>query len=307
MLYHYTNENGLYGILNSKSLWLVSSMEMSDISDRFYGNLFATIALLKCDNEEVTLLRDNLTEKDILDVNMKALQTSFYSASFCKRNNNEYLWENYAGSNSGFCIEFNDNVLNEFINKIILENYEPLYHDEEITRFENDILNPRNVFYGYPEKLFIDANNITKKIALPDQKIINYDNHSHKYYKNWLFYILLLISGIIKSDLFNREEEIRLLFQDFYSDYNIKFNFFYLLEKIRLINALEKLGLSAENNIDEKKKKLELKFGQYFSSELIPNIYLGYDCKVNIESLKELLQNNGLKNTKLIKRERGKL
>lgn len=46
-MYHYTNLDNLRQILENKSLRLVSLTEISDLSDRPYTNMFATIVLLR--------------------------------------------------------------------------------------------------------------------------------------------------------------------------------------------------------------------------------------------------------------------
>ena len=113
-MFHYTNEKGLYGLLSSKRLWLVSSGEMEDITDRFYANMFVTIALLRTDDEDVKKIRENLDAKDIIQANMEALEIPFYSASFCMDSKNECLWEKYADRRKGVCIEFNEDYFYEY-------------------------------------------------------------------------------------------------------------------------------------------------------------------------------------------------
>ena len=51
------------------------------------------------------LLRGNLTDKEIKEINTESLKVNFYSMSFCERNDNEYLWDNYTENQTGFCIE----------------------------------------------------------------------------------------------------------------------------------------------------------------------------------------------------------
>lgn len=99
---------------------------MSDISDRFYGNLFATIALLKSQDKDATLLKNKLSEGDILDTNMQSFELQFYSASFCNRNDNEYLWKNCADNNSGVSIEIDEEVLDNYFLLTIKNNHDSL-------------------------------------------------------------------------------------------------------------------------------------------------------------------------------------
>ncbi len=298
MIYHYTNEKGLLGILNSKKIWLVSSREMSDITDRFYANLFATIALLKSDDEDIMNLRDNLTVQDILDVNMKTFEVEFYSASFCNRSDNEYLWQNYADSSKGFCIEIDYDVLRKYMNDVLVKNYDKLDEYDEILESDKDILKPREVSYGYPIDTFLDVIRLTKNIFGSNEHIEN-QNIVHESYRNWLLFTLLILSGIVKGTDFKNEEEIRLLFQNRYSEEYIKEHMIYSLNKMSLSKGLEELGLLKEAEQGQK-KRFELNLVNNFNSELIPTIIVGEEYNGDFKTLKDNIIKAGLTNTKVI-------
>lgn len=47
-IYHYTDENGLFGILESKNLWLVNLEDMIDPTDRVWASV-----ILKKSNKKI--------------------------------------------------------------------------------------------------------------------------------------------------------------------------------------------------------------------------------------------------------------
>ena len=300
MIYHYTNYDGLKGILESKRLWLVSSRLMSDITDRFYGNLFAMLALLKSENKDVKFLRDNLEYEDILEVNMQTFEVEFYSASFCSRFDNDHLWDNYAALNKGFCIEIDNDCLCNYINTVIEDNLSKIDEADEITEFDKDILLPRRVEYGYPIDFFNKVIEDTKKFAMSEDDYNSSNVHKKQHFKNWLLLSLIIFAGVVKGKKFDEEEEIRLLFQNRYSDDYIEQSGIYALEKLRMAKAFELLGIDKEV---EGKNRMELKLSAVFDSNLIPNIIVGREFNGDIEELKKLIKNAGLNNTKLLNRE----
>lgn len=294
MIYHYTNEYGLKGILKSKHLWLVSSEEMNDKTDRFYGNLLSTIALFQSKDKDVKLLKDNLKPEDILNANTKSLDVKFYSASFCKKNDNDYLWNNYADSNRGICLEINDNILNNYFSKVVKEKFSNLEGDSDNITSNDTYINLRNVLYGFPIE---DFNKIVKSLKPEDYVLQN----NKDAYTNWFYSTVCILAGIVKGKNFEKECEIRLLFQDRYSyDYLEKNPLSYLFreqnEDIFLV-----LGIDTEIK-DKKKRRMELKLNDIFNSELIPKIIIG-DCYVGkISNLKKYLQTAKLTDTKIFNR-----
>lgn len=302
MIYHYTNINGLNGILESKCLWLVSSQSMSDITDRFYGNLFATVALLQSNDEDVKLLRDNLTMQDIMDINMQTFQVDFYSASFCSKSDNDYLWINYADSNKGVCLAFDDSFLRSHMNGIIADNLERIDEDDELTKSDKDLLIPRKVKYGYPIDFFIKVVKDMKKLTIGEYNSTCQDFRTKQLYKDWLLFSLIIMAGVVKDTIFREEDEIRLLFQNRYSDEYVKRSCIYALEKMRKGKIFELLGIDKEIK-DEKNRRMELNLSKAFVSALIPTIIVGDAFEENIEKLKNKIKTSGLTETKILNRK----
>ena len=284
-MFHYTNEKGLNGILKSKKLWLVSSLEMNDITDRFYANLFVTTALLKCKDEDAVLLAKELTLEDILQVNIKSLEIPFYSASFCERNDNDYLWIKYADGNKGVCIEINEDFFNEYKDKVVSENYNSL---EEDTPENEIIIKKRRVEYGCPYNIFLDVLRLTKDFCINKP-----DGYRKEGFQNWLSLTLAILSGVIKSDNYSEEEEVRFLFQDRYNDECVNQNCAYFLHKVELIKILKKLGVDKEIP-GNGKRRMELNLEEIFNENLIKSITMGDEFSGSIEDLRKTMNESGL-------------
>ena len=130
MIYHYTAFELAKKILESQKLYLGSSISMDDKVDRFYGNLYATIHLLTSNHRHYQDIRENLTTDEILKINEESLCVPFYSASFCKRQDNEYLWENYANNKNGVALGFDEELLQKNIDETLRHYYKDIDGDK---------------------------------------------------------------------------------------------------------------------------------------------------------------------------------
>lgn len=203
-MFHYTTIENSIKIFQSKKLWLVSSCEMNDVTDRFYANLFVTVAILFSNDANAMLLRKNLEAKDILRINMKTLEIPFYSASFCENNNNDYLWKNYADNNKGICIEMDEKYLLNYFDTVVKDNYEPIDENDQFK--ETSIIAKRKVEYNYPIDTFLKALEFTKQYCVSKKDINNPNEHSKICFQNWLNLTLSIFAGTIKADSFSKED-----------------------------------------------------------------------------------------------------
>lgn len=299
-MFHYTTQEGLLGILRSKKLWLVSSREMNDVTDRFYANLFVTTALFCSNDEEATLLRNNLSAEDILRINMDTLEVPFYSASFCENNSNEYLWQNYADGNKGVCIEIDDYYFNTYKDKVVKEMYESL--DAEDIPENEIIIEKREVKYNYPIEYFLDTLKLTKKCCISEKDMNAPDGYTKIDFENWLFLTLTLLAGTIKAEYFSKEDEVRLLFQNRYTDEYVNKHSMYFLVRYRLTKILKELGVDAEIS-DGGKRRMELNIDKIFNEHLIKSITIGDGFSENIQELKVQMNQAGLLKTVLQNRK----
>lgn len=291
MIYHYTTFKGLKGILSSKKIWLTYSQELNDVTDRSYAYMSVLVNLFKSDNEDVKILLSFLNKQDILDVIKELFDVPFYSASFCNRNDNNYLWVNYAEDSSGFCIKIDEEYMKDGITKILRDNYNSL-DSEDV--YENEYnLNPRKVKYELNETDLIKALSITKELSGFDFASTDKDKKVKS--KFWLKLILMVFAGIIKHTNYHDEEETRILFQNFYDEQYINKNSFYQLQIERYKYAYEKLGLIKE--IKEGKRRLELNLECFFDSKLIPEIIIGRNYNHDLKEVIDLLNSSGLSDT----------
>lgn len=293
-MFHYTTLDGLIGILDSKKLWLVSSLEMNDKADRFYANLFATTALLISDDENALLLKEKLSPEDILNINMETMDIPFYSASFCEDCNNDSLWQIYADNNHGICIEFDETVFEEYQKQIVKEKYRMLEYEDATPQ---NIISKRKVLYGYPEKDFFKVLKSTKLCCVPEDEEENIE-YKKSLFKNWFKLTLLLFAGMVKSETFSKEREIRWLFQNTYSEEYIRKNPFFEIPKYNFIEVLEKLGIDKEAP-DMKKRLMQLNIESPLKQGLIKSIIIGDDFSKSIGEIKSKIKAAKLSNVVL--------
>ena len=130
-LYHYTDANGLLGILNNNSLWATHIHFLNDIKELHSGverlNLFL--------EQEKKMVNELITDNELLDLHpaLRFLCTSYdqtindlnfllnekidiYIISFTDKKDNLRQWMSYCPPNGGYCIEFNEEVFDNMTN-----------------------------------------------------------------------------------------------------------------------------------------------------------------------------------------------
>lgn len=293
-LYHYTSFTSFEKMMKSRNLWLVASTEMADMTDRCYANLYVLTALYNIDDKDVVLLRNNLTQNDIIEVNMETFEAPFYSASFCYEKENDYLWNNYADMDKGVAICFDKEFFSKSVGEIVNKYYRTI---DEVDEAHTEIIAFRDVLYDVPNSKFLD---IVKKTK-PDPY---YLSNSPNAYKTWLLLILSTLAGIVKAKRFSSEQEARVLFVQKYSDDYIAKRPIYLMLKHSMEDALKNLGLIGKPIVTEEapKKRYELDLSTFWSEKLIPHIIIG-DSFRDVNKLKEVLNNNGLSKTQILSKK----
>lgn len=99
-------------------------------------------------------------------------------------------------------------------------------------------------------------------------------------YSNWLYLVMCILTGVVKAKK-NEREEVRLLFQNRYSEENAyKSGIYMIYQEDKCILIV--LGLDTET--DNGKRKVELKLDKAFNSTLIPSVIVGDQ----FESISEL-------------------
>ena len=296
-IFHYTDINGFKGIITSKKLQLTSCKNMNDFTDRIYGHYYVAKSLICSNNCNVKKMINNLSTEDFLLENSIVQKVEYYSSSFCGRGNNDYLWENYAKKNEGFCIVFNKDYLKEQLQKKVNDNYRNIDGDNVHPESLSPFLNFLEVKYDDNICLFEERFNFYWRAFLPEVNCPNV-----KPYRNLLHTLLLDLSGFIKDKSFSQEEEHRLIFKDTYTGEAIKENeeIYSILNNFEYKKALDILGLNELINNEKKKRMLDL--GSFFNENLIPEIIIGKDnvYKNNIGDLSLFLTRNSLNKTKIL-------
>ena len=110
LIYHYTNQSGLLGILKKKQIWASHIRFLNDTKEYFAGRFFIQriVALMKepeqADDEITSMVGKLLVDLDSFDI---------YTASFSGSDRGDCLdlWRAYARTLPGYCIGFSAELL----------------------------------------------------------------------------------------------------------------------------------------------------------------------------------------------------
>lgn len=112
-IFHYTDLNGLIGILENKGFWLSEAKFLND-SEELYNGVKLTIELI---NKLISKPR-YLIFKDVLEKTIQKLQKydfkNNYIASFSTKSDDLNQWRAYAKNGNGVCICFDTKVKTTF-------------------------------------------------------------------------------------------------------------------------------------------------------------------------------------------------
>lgn len=105
IMFHYTNDIGLKGIINSGNLWLTDMFSLNDPSELQYGySVAADILAAKAKGD--TFAEHFAAQFGINLKNAFQDQIHFFCCSFSKVGNNLGQWRAYANDGNGFAIGF---------------------------------------------------------------------------------------------------------------------------------------------------------------------------------------------------------
>lgn len=211
-LFHYTDGRGLYGILNSKTLWATNILFMNDYSEGSFGirQVAQAITALR-GNLETRLFDPEPLDRDIeeleswMESGPLALQNSGYYAC-CLTSEGDQLsqWRGYASN--GFCIEFDENALEaSLINATeIPELVKVQYRDEDEI-----------------DDLYAEVGDILYSVDYPDRADSDEDDTRYIYDNNDRISALVTAHNELmrealerKHSAFKEEKETRLLITD---------------------------------------------------------------------------------------------
>jgi hypothetical protein len=114
ILYHYTNDAGLRGILESGKLWLTDILSLNDPSELSHGlSLATTILSGKAANgpPESKLFADDFAEMMRLGKVQKS--GDYFICSFSSTGDDLGQWRAYADNGHGYALGFDANVLED--------------------------------------------------------------------------------------------------------------------------------------------------------------------------------------------------
>ena len=211
-LFHYTDANGLYGILNSNTLWATNIRFMNDYSEGSFGIRQVAHAITSLrGNLESRLFDPEPLDRDIeeleswMDSGPLSLENSgYYACCLTSKGDQLSQWRGYASN--GFCIEFDYMALEDSLDTSpeIPELVEVLYRDED--EIEDLYLEVGDILYGvdYPNKADSDEN---------DASYI-YDNDERMSALITAHNELMRQALARKHSAFSEERETRLLISD---------------------------------------------------------------------------------------------
>lgn len=105
-LYHFTNEKGLRGILESNKILFTRFQELNDEYEFSFLKTYIFELLRGMGNEK---------NKDLVDFFIRHFEsyikdTQLYTVSFCNDKTNNELWCRYAENNNGYALGFSENM-----------------------------------------------------------------------------------------------------------------------------------------------------------------------------------------------------
>jgi hypothetical protein len=137
LLYHYTTQEGLLGILKSRSIWASHIRFLNDTSEGkiFLGAFTEILEEMRKNNQKSkgeyskisTPLKIYRARADIKNL---VLSLDIYAASFTRDGDLLGQWRAYSGNAGGFSIGFSGVQLNIDGKEFILDHGNQFYHDE---------------------------------------------------------------------------------------------------------------------------------------------------------------------------------
>jgi hypothetical protein len=135
-LYHYTDGNGLLGILSSKSLWLTHIGYLNDSSEYSHAKVLlrGTLEEMAKDSDpEIVKLAKHLSFWPEPKGEIPALGASRFVASLSMQKDDLSQWRAYSTVGARYCIEFDKEALNALVRNAGLK-LEQVDYDEASVR-----------------------------------------------------------------------------------------------------------------------------------------------------------------------------
>jgi hypothetical protein len=145
-LFHYTNEAGLRGILESGTLWLSSIRAMNDPSEHLHGMGIASKAIAAAAVHPWVDGKFKLVAEILSDYRWFAEIGDYFTVSFSREEDDLSQWRAYGADGHGFTLGFSSNELNKAFNQIDIFGtpgipaFPVLYDDDLLVRVVNEII-----------------------------------------------------------------------------------------------------------------------------------------------------------------------
>ena len=105
-LYHYTNAEGMKGILETKKIWATQYQYVNDSSELVYGRQLARDIIGMDYKAYNHVIIKKMLETLLEHIDSEALQTQSFIACFCEVPDLLSQWRGYSGKGTGYAIHF---------------------------------------------------------------------------------------------------------------------------------------------------------------------------------------------------------
>lgn len=139
LLYHYTNQQGLIGILQYKLLWATHIHFLNDLKE-FWHNLEQTKLALKSRLDGSVDDYEKYKLQALLDDAASISDTQTYVTSFSARRDSLSLWRGYVGNQPGFALGFEMSALKRLAEQAEGRLESCVYADNEQSRQIDELI-----------------------------------------------------------------------------------------------------------------------------------------------------------------------
>ncbi|HET9319623.1 MAG TPA: DUF2971 domain-containing protein, partial [Bryobacteraceae bacterium] len=139
VLYHYTTQHGLLGILKADALWAAKVHFLNDSSEYAHAlNLATEILKGRIDCEKNEHQRKRL--ECLLEIIPRFTRLNVCAASFCERGDLLSQWRAYGGTDGGYSLGFSSSRLREEAMQQQFVLVKCVYDDQEQRRLVSDVI-----------------------------------------------------------------------------------------------------------------------------------------------------------------------
>lgn len=217
-IYHYTDLNGLKGIIENHSLWATNFFFLNDSEELRHG-IRAFRNALEYLSDDLNEKSINILKNEIIRFNMHRANHQ-YNISFCEEPDLLSQWRGY-GATQGVCLEFESD---ELIQSLIYGNAQVLSGPVIYTKPDSTLEAKKEIIN------FLRDEKLIKKIEVePMYEIISAIDIVHK------------LPPFLKNDRFSEEKEFRIVVQPNQPYEDVKF-------RVNAYGVIPYLELNANKN-----------------------------------------------------------